>query len=359
MHHNLLALGSMAICVGLVSMSTPAPAAPATTVVRPNARTAAQAEMTPEQLRAVRPMPWYQPDKLPPATPEAAREPQAGSSGASPPGAPNPRADESAKREFPLGWRKQAFEPQPSPGNAMERAIDFGSANTYTPYDANNGADRTLFPLRAIGLLTNNAGSCSASVISGRNIVVTAAHCCYTRGVGWQSNFRFYPAYRSGQHPTYGSFPWTSARILTSWITRGARQDDVCLISLGNNTAGRAVTYYTGWLGRQWDWPSIRSLHALGYPGNIGGGQTMQLCAAESYSPSTACGGNTVLNMGCNMTYGASGGPWVNGYRGGNWVNSVVSGYDNTSCTGTFGQTFNGPRFTSANIATLCTAQGC
>ena len=85
----------------------------------------------------------------------------------------------------------------------------------------------------------------------------------------------------------------------------------------------------------------------------------MQLCAAESFSPSAACGGNTVLNMGCNMTGGSSGGPWVNGYRGGNWVNSVVSGYDNASCTGTFGQTFNGPRFTSTNIVALCNAQGC
>jgi hypothetical protein len=316
--------------------------------------------MTPEQLRAIKPMPWYQPKNLPATGLDgAAREPQAGTGGSAPGGPPNARADETARREFPLGWRRQSFAPQEPSDFQNEMAIDFGTTDTYTPYDANSGADRTRFPLRAIGLLTNDAGSCSASVISGNNIIVTAAHCCYTRGQGWRSNFRFYPAYRSGQHPTYGSFPWTSARILTSWINRGARQDDVCLISLGNNNVGRPVTFYTGWLGRQWNWPSIRSLHALGYPGNIGGGNLMQLCAAESFSPSAGCGGATVLNMGCNMTFGASGGPWINGYRGGNWVNSVVSGYDNASCTGTFGQTFNGPRFTTANIATLCTAQGC
>jgi hypothetical protein len=133
----------------------------------------------------------------------------------------------------------------------------------------------------------------------------------------------------------------------------------VCLISLANNQFGRPVTFYTGWLGRQWDWPTIRSLHALGYPANIDNGNSLQLCAAESFGASAGCGGASVLNMGCNMTNGSSGGPWINGYRGGNWVNSVVSGYDNSTCTGTFGQTFNGPRFTSANIVTLCNAQGC
>lgn len=357
MRNNLARLGTLTLFAGLVIGSTATVAAPATTVVRPNAKSAAQAEMTPEQLRAIKPMPWYQPDKVPGAD-GAAKEPQAGAAGSAPSGLPNSRADESAKREFPLGWRKQSFLPEASAA-PIDKAVDFGTGGTYTPYAANAGTDRTLFPLRAIGLLTNDQGSCSASVISGKNIVVTAAHCCYTRGQGWRSNFRFYPAYRSGQHPTYGSFPWASARILTSWINRGARQDDVCLISLGNNNAGRPVTYYTGWLGRQWNWPSIRSLHALGYPGNIGGGSSMQLCAAESFSPSAACGGATVLNLGCNMTYGASGGPWINGYRGGNWVDSVVSGYDNATCTGTFGQTFNGPRFTSANILTLCNAHGC
>ena len=45
--------------------------------------------------------------------------------------------------------------------------------------------------------------------------------------------------------------------------------------------------------------------HSLGYPGNIGGANTLQLC------------------------------------------------------TGTFGMTYNGPRFTDANIVTLCNAQGC
>lgn len=103
----------------------------------------------------------------------------------------------------------------------------------------------------------------------------------------------------------------------------------------------------------------IQEQFAFGFPGNIGGGQTLQLCTSESFSPSSGCGGSGVLNTGCSMTFGASGGPWIRSYKSGNWVNSVVSGYDNDSCTGSFGKTFNGPRFTSGNIKTICDAAGC
>ena len=71
-----------------------------------------------------------------------------------------------------------------------------------------------------------------------------------------------------------------------------------------------------------------------------------------------------VLNLACNMTYGSSGGPWIKDYSPGhfgpyNYVNSTVHGYINTTCTGPFGKVFNGPRFTSNNIAMLCNAEGC
>jgi len=134
---------------------------------------------------------------------------------------------------------------------------------------------------------------------------------------------------------------------------------DVCTIKLANNSAGKSVTYYTGWLGRSWDWGSDQEHHALGYPGNLGGANILELCTAESLSPSVACGGTSVLNMGCSMTFGSSGGPWIRHYRTDNWVNSVVHGYDSTTCTGTFGQTFNGARFTSGNIVPVCSAAGC
>lgn len=233
--------------------------------------------------------------------------------------------------------------------------LALATANIFTQYQETGNSNTPP----SIGKLFSNAGTCSASVISGKNIIVTAAHCCWDRSTrNWIGGWSFAPAYNNGNAP-YGMFQWAQARVLNSWINNGDVASDVCLIALQDDRAGHGVTYYTGWLGRSWNYGSVLSQHALGYPGNIGGGNTLQLCASESFSPSAACGGNGVLNTGCSMTYGSSGGPWIRDYRSGNHVDSVVHGYDSTSCTGAFGQTFNGARFTSSNIVTLCTAQGC
>jgi len=231
----------------------------------------------------------------------------------------------------------------------------FAQVDIFTQYQETGNSNTPA----AIGKLFSSAGTCSASVISGNNIIVTAAHCCWNRSTGnWIGGWSFAPAYNNGNAP-YGTFAWSQARVLNSWINNGDVASDICLIALQNDSAGRGVTYYTGWLGRSWNYGSALSQHALGYPGNIGGGNTLQLCAAESFAPTGSGCGSDVLNMGCSMTYGSSGGPWIRDYRTGNHVDSVVHGYDSTSCTGTFGKTFNGPRFTSNNILALCNAQGC
>jgi hypothetical protein len=63
--------------------------------------------------------------------------------------------------------------------------------------------------------------------------------------------------------------------------------------------------------------------------------------------------------MACNMTFGSSGGPWIKDLGSGNHVDSTVHGYINQSCTGTMGQEFDGPQFTTNNFVSLCNAEGC
>jgi V8-like Glu-specific endopeptidase len=247
--------------------------------------------------------------------------------------------------------------------------VDFGTANI----DDSNEVNKTpilwqQYPYRTVGKLllttpSGGSGYCTASNVSGNSKIVTAAHCCYTRGQGWNRNFNFIPANRgtcttSACRP-YGTFPWTSASVLTAWITSGGRQNDVCVLSVGRNSAGQALAPRVGWLGRSWNGSQVVHDYAFGYPSNIDGGLYKYEAAAETYRN---CGSTLVNAQGSPMTFGSSGGPWVRTFKrfiagANNYVHTVVSGHD--SCTGTFGQSFNGPRFTSNNIVPLCTAQGC
>jgi V8-like Glu-specific endopeptidase len=225
----------------------------------------------------------------------------------------------------------------------MAVAISFGTAHAQ---------------VAAIGKLFTSEGTCSASVVSGKNIIVTAGHCCWDRSKNnWIGGWSFAPGYNNGKAP-FGVFTWSSARVLNSWINNGDIPSDVCVISLQNDSAGHPVTFYTGWLGRAWNFPPNQNMTSFGYPGNIGGANSQEKCAAPSSAQPSGCGSG-VLNMKCNMTFGSSGGPWIKDFNAGNHVNATVHGYINTTCTGPFGQVFNGPQFTSGNIATLCNAQGC
>jgi V8-like Glu-specific endopeptidase len=212
---------------------------------------------------------------------------------------------------------------------------------------------------KAIGklFLAGNA-SCTASVISSKNIIVTAAHCCWDRTKNtWIGGWSFAPAYNSGNAP-YGVFNYADARVPNSWINNGDIPSDVCLIRLQNDEAGHPVTYYTGWLGRAWSQSPVQNMHTFGYPGNIGGANSLESCVAKSSAQPASCGSG-VLNMACNMTYGSSGGPWIMNYGAANQVNATVHGYSSQTCTGTFGQDFNGPQFSTNNILMLCNAEGC
>ncbi|MCB1398287.1 MAG: trypsin-like peptidase domain-containing protein [Rhodobacter sp.] len=244
-----------------------------------------------------------------------------------------------------------------------------GAPNTFTQYCENCGSEPNLnYPQLAMGALfftsaQGNGASCSATVIN-ENLIVTAAHCCYSHATnqgeqsGMNSDFVFVPAYRDGAAPL-GAFDWSSLRYLGSYVNRPRRVNDICLIQLRPDAEGHPVSYYTGWLGNARNYPYTVNLHAVGYPGNIGDGQFQQLCTSTTARPPRRCERNNVLNMGCSMTYGASGGAWLLAYRNGSFVNAVVSGYDSEACTGPFGSAFNGPRFVDGNFGRLCNGDWC
>lgn len=281
------------------------------------------------------------------------------------PGAPpDPRADRLAKRQFnSVGYNNapESNEEQPTPAED----ISLGMSMIFTRYRGNyHLAMWRNLPWNAVGKLYFYVPSygeyfyCSAAVI-GPQQIVTAAHCLtsFNETNASYSDFHtqvvFVPAERFGWGP-YGYFYGIYSLIPFNYMKDGALADDIGIVVLDNNTLHYPVSYYTGYLGYTWNQPYVNHLHAIGYADEFSRHYSM-ICAAESL-PREEVGIN-ILGMGCDMTFGSSGSPWIKDYNPyeytGNYITSVVSGGV------PWIPTFYGARFTSNNIVPLCQIAGC
>ncbi len=254
---------------------------------------------------------------------------------------------------------------------ALDTAADItaGTSQVYTSYLVNNKtALWKVYPHKWVGRLSFRTPSgtsyCSATAISGNNIV-TAAHCVYdTTNNRWYSGWVFSPAYRNGTNP-YRVFRARVCTILTAWanlsggysINSWARYD-VAVCSMNNNSAGQTLNQAVGFAGRSWNYNYTQLHFNSGYPWNdynnstlTDAGKYLRNCTAESFAQTT-----DTLGGGCNWGPGISGGSWLRGYKAlevSGQVNSVNSGlYIGT-------QNLYGARFNSSNIVPLCNARGC
>ncbi len=273
--------------------------------------------------------------------------------------------DYMARKSFPEAWKtvdETAAQERASRSAVPDASTKDGAHYGWSRFLGNYHTSQwTVPPWNKIGKLYFNVpggGSsyCTASVASGNSVILTAAHCVYSRGAGWNYNFVFVPADRYGAAP-YGSYGYQSATILTDWINIGGRRHDVAAIKLtGEVSTGIPVVNYVGWLGRSWDWPYEQWTYSHGYASNFSTDYTNVCAGWTFYAPSE---GTDVLVQGCDMTYGSSGGPWLREFihdsHAGNSVNSVVSGPH----IGAFGTYYVGARFSSSNIVPICNAIGC
>jgi len=158
----------------------------------------------------------------------------------------------------------------------------------------------------------NGTYRCTASLIAP-SILVTAGHCVHQGGngdAGWIRSGTFYPAYRGGESPLYGSA--TSAWVIATsgWYSQGQIDQgyDVGLIVLNNRTGtSTEIGYYTGWFGTcfhyclQEFWYNSQ----LGYPGNYYDGTMMTQGEHLEHSDTRD------FLFGSGMQGGSSGGPHV------------------------------------------------
>jgi V8-like Glu-specific endopeptidase len=277
---------------------------------------------------------------------------------------PDPRADRLAKRQFNSVGYDNVQESNEEQTTSAED-ISLGMSMIFTRYRGNyHLAMWRNLPWNAVGKLYFYVPSygeyfyCSAAVI-GPQQIVTAAHCLasFNETNASYSDFHtqvvFVPAERFGWGP-YGYFYGIYSLIPFNYMKNGALADDIGIVVLDNNTLHYPVSYYTGYLGYTWNQPYVNHLHAIGYADEISRHYST-ICAAESL-PREEVGIN-ILGMGCDMTFGSSGGPWIKDYNpyeySGNYITSVVSGGV------PWVPTFYGARFTSNNIVPLCQIAGC
>jgi V8-like Glu-specific endopeptidase len=275
-------------------------------------------------------------------------------------------ADKVAKAGYPEDW---AASRQEVTGGFTDEAMPEGTSQTYTAYSVNSlAAVQKVYPHVWVGRLSfktsGGTSYCSATAVSGNNIV-TAAHCVYdTTNNIWYSNWVFSPAYRAGNAP-YGTFTASACTILSAWVNltgsfsiNGWSKYDVAVCTMGKNSLGQTLNGAVGYMGRQWNYGYARSFFDMGYPFNDyknlalpSAGYYLRTCVGESFMQTTDTRG-----IGCSYGPGISGGPWVTYYAQGA-VSGYVDGVNSGLYIGT--QNMYGPRFTSNNIVPLCTARGC
>ncbi len=263
-----------------------------------------------------------------------------------------------------LGPPAISNEPTDTPADIMA-----GTSSVYTFYNVNTQAAlQKIYPHQWVGRLTFNtpsgSASCSATAISGNNIV-TAAHCIYDTTTNKPySRWVFTPAYRNGAAP-FGTFAATYCTITNNWVNLSGNyaintwaRHDVAVCTLGRNAAGQTLNDAVGFAGRIWNTGNNQLVFNSGYPqSDINGAvlssptQYLRSCTAETFLYTTE-----TLGSGCIFGPGISGGSWLVSYKP-----FVISGKVVSVNSGFFGgsQNLYGARFNSGNIVPLCNARGC
>ncbi|RAY12564.1 hypothetical protein DPM19_25615 [Actinomadura craniellae] len=165
---------------------------------------------------------------------------------------------------------------------------------------------------------------CSGSTVrsANRDVVVTAGHCVKDGTGAWAENWIFVPGYQDGGGP-YGGF--TARRMFVSgrWSHRADDNFDVAMVALAP-ADGRHVTDAVGAPRIVFGWRRERRVHVFGYPA-VGryDGERLAYCAGRTRrDPHSSAGGQ---GLACDMTRGASGGPWLTRFDSATGTGLLVS----------------------------------
>jgi V8-like Glu-specific endopeptidase len=194
-------------------------------------------------------------------------------------------------------------------------------------------AQYKTFPFMAIGKIYFRQGSfdyvCSGASVAGnpRQIVYTAGHCVSNGAGGWSSNMVFVPARRNGTN-LYGVFPAKVMVTSYAWHTSGDLSYDFGAFDVGKNALGQTLRSRVGYLGFAWNQSRLQHWTIVGYPqASPFNGEKQWLCQASHAVDDVVVPGvgYDPIGVGCDLTAGVSGGPWLMWFMHGNLINSVAS----------------------------------
>lgn len=160
---------------------------------------------------------------------------------------------------------------------------------------------------------------CSAASI-GNYAIWTAGHCIHkgdNNQNGWSYNVIFAPAYKNGTTP-FGVWIASNSDLFTknSWKKYGDLRYDMggAVLKEWNN---QTISDVVGNLGFAYNQDSDLHWLNLGYPSSAPfDGKTQQICAAPFAYADMSMPSPSPISMGCNMTQGSSGGPWILSFSG-------------------------------------------
>jgi V8-like Glu-specific endopeptidase len=239
-------------------------------------------------------------------------------------------------------------------GEAGERPLGYGYPAPFTRYETFPAY--TNFPHVTVGKVfftKPGIGNfvCSASSIGGDG-VFTAAHCVHdsSSNTFW-TNWVFVPAYKDGAAP-FGQWTANHLWVQGAWVNGG--NGDFRFDFGGavlNRRSGKKLSQVVGSLGFMWNANANAHWTLIGYPqAPPFNGRLQQICQS-SYAYSAGGAAPDPVGVGCDLTGGSSGGPWIRSYAKGASASNYLNGVNsfgrctNPSCTTLLVEMFS-PYFT-------------
>ncbi|WP_182879430.1 trypsin-like serine peptidase [Microbispora sp. H10949] len=182
--------------------------------------------------------------------------------------------------------------------------------------------------------------SCTGTAVTSANksVVITAGHCVKLNGA-FHANWVFVPGYDQGDRPD-GTWPATTLLTTSQWNSGENMNFDIAAAVVAPQ-GGRSLTEVVGGQGVAFNQPRGRQTYAFGYPaGAPYDGSRLVYCSGRTFDDYLS---SEDQGLGCGMTGGSSGGPWLvnfNQSTGGGMVNSVNSFKYNFAPSWMFGPYF-------------------